>query len=327
MKAIHVQTDKEDRPLVWCETDEPFCGPQQVLVDIYATSLNRADLMQRAGHYPPPPGTPDILGLDMAGQIARVGEEVADWRAGDRVCALLAGGGYAERVAVPQQMLMPVPDSWSYEQAAAMPEVFLTAFVNLFMEASFQTGETVLMHGGASGVGTAAIQLIREASGRMIVTTSTEAKIARCSELGADLAINYKTEDFVARVQEFTAGEGVDVILDIVGADYLARNVSLLKLKGRLVLISTLGGSQAGLDLRMLMGRRLQLIGSVLRSRSLEEKVEIKEQFMARFWPLLEDGTIQPVIDSVYPIEQANEAHQRMAESKNIGKIILRVRP
>jgi len=327
MKAIHVQTDKKDRPLIWCETSEPICGPQQVLVDIYATSLNRADLMQRAGHYPAPRGAPDILGLDVAGQIARVGKEVTDWRVGDQVCALLSGGGYAERVAVPQQMLMSVPDGWSYEQAAAMPEVFLTAFVNLFMEASFQTGETVLMHGGASGVGTAAIQLIREAGGRMIVTAGTEAKIARCSELGADLAINYKTEDFVARVQEFTAREGVDVILDIVGADYLARNVSLLKSKGRLVLISTLGGSQAELDLRMLMGRRLRLIGSVLRSRSLEEKVEIRERFVARFWPLLEDGTIQPVIDSVYPIEQANEAHQRMAENRNIGKIILRVRP
>jgi putative PIG3 family NAD(P)H quinone oxidoreductase len=326
MKAIQVKTDKKDRPLVWCETDEPIYDPQQVLVDIYATSLNRADLMQRAGRYPSPPGAPDILGLDVAGRIAQLGKEVTGWRVGDRVCALLAGGGYAERVAVSQQMLMPVPDDWSYEEAAAMPEVFMTAFVNLFMEAAFQTGEIVLMHGGASGVGTAAIQLIREAGGCMIVTAGTEAKIARCSELGADLAINYRTEDFVAHVQEFTAGEGVDVILDIVGADYLARNVSLLKSKGRLVLISTLSGSTAQLDLRMLMGRRLKLIGSVLRSRSLEEKVEIKERFVARFWPLLEDGTIQPVIDSVYPIEEANEAHQRMAENQNIGKIILRVR-
>jgi NADPH:quinone reductase-like Zn-dependent oxidoreductase len=223
--------------------------------------------------------------------------------------------------------VLPIPAGVDPVEAAAFPEAWLTAWDALVLQMGLSAGETVLMHGGASGVGTAAIQLIREASGRMIVTTSTEAKIARCSQLGADLAINYKTEDFVACVQEFTAGEGVDVILDIVGADYLARNVSLLKLKGRLVLISTLGGSQAELDLRMLMGRRLQLIGSVLRSRSLEEKVEIKERFMARFWPLLEDGTIQPVIDSVYPIEQANEAHQRMAESKNIGKIILRVRP
>jgi tumor protein p53-inducible protein 3 len=326
MKAIQVKTDKKDRPLVWCETDEPIYDPQQVLVDIYATSLNRADLMQRAGRYPSLPGAPDILGLDVAGRITQLGKEVTGWRVGDRVCALLAGGGYAERVAVSQRMLMPVPDDWSYEQAAAIPEVFMTAFVNLFMEASFQTGEIVLMHGGASGVGTAAIQLIREAGGCMIVTAGTQAKIARCSELGADLAINYRTEDFVVRVKEFTSGEGVDVILDIVGADYLARNVSLLKSKGRLVLISTLGGSKAQLDLRMLMGRRLRLIGSVLRSRSLEEKVEIKKRFVARFWSLLEDGTIQPVIDSVYPIEEANEAHQRMAENQNIGKIVLRVR-
>jgi putative PIG3 family NAD(P)H quinone oxidoreductase len=326
VKAIHVQTEKKGRPLAWQETEDPICGPDEVLVDIHATALNRADLVQRAGHYPPPPGAPDILGLDMAGPIAQLGENVTGWQVGDRVCALLAGGGYAERVAVPHQMLMPIPGDWSYEQAAGLPEVFLTAFVNLFMEANFQAGETVLMHGGASGVGTAAIQLIREAGGRMIVTASSDAKITRCRELGADLAINYQQEGFVERVQAFTAGEGVDVIIDIVGAGYLERNLSLLKLKGRLVFISMLGGSQAEINLGALMGRRLQLIGSVLRSRSLAEKVVIKERFMDRFWPMLEDGTIQPVIDAVFPIEQANEAQQHMAENKNIGKIILKVR-
>lgn len=323
MKAIHVQTEKEGGALVWQETEDPICDAEEVLVDIHATSLNRADLMQRAGFYPPPPGASDILGLDMAGQITRVGDNVAGWQIGDRVCALLAGGGYAERVAVPHPMLMPIPAQWSYEQAAGMPEVFLTAFVNLFMEAGFQPGETVLMHGGASGVGTAAIQLVREAGGRMIVTASTDAKIARCQELGANLAINYKSEDFV---QAFTGGEGVDVIIDMVGAAYLERNLSLLKLKGRLVFISMLSGSQTDIDLGALMGRRLRLIGSVLRSRSLEEKVEIKERFMDRFGPLLEDGTIEPIIDSVYPIQEANQAHQHMAENKNIGKIILKVK-
>jgi tumor protein p53-inducible protein 3 len=326
MKAIHVQTDKEDRPLVWRETEDPVPSADEVLVDIHAASLNRADLMQRAGGYPPPPGAPEILGLDMAGQIASVGAEVTGWEVGDRVCALLAGGGYAERVAVSQQMLMPIPGTWSYEQAAGMPEVFLTAFVNLFMEAGLQPGETVLMHGGASGVGTAAIQLVREAGGRMIVTASSEAKITRCRELGADLVINYKKEDFVQRVQAFTGGEGVDVIIDMVGAAYLERNLSLLKLKGRLVLISTLSGAATKINLGALMGRRLRLIGSVLRSRSLEEKIEIKRRFMDRFWSQLENGSIEPIIDSVYPIEQAGAAHQYMAENRNIGKIILEVR-
>jgi tumor protein p53-inducible protein 3 len=326
MKAIHVQTDKEDRPLVWRETEDPVPSADEVLVDIHAASLNRADLMQRAGGYPPPPGAPEILGLDMAGQIASVGAEVTGWEVGDRVCALLAGGGYAERVTVSQQMLMPIPGTWSYEQAAGMPEVFLTAFVNLFMEAGLQPGETVLMHGGASGVGTAAIQLVREAGGRMIVTASSEAKITRCRELGADLAINYKKEDFVQRVQAFTGGEGVDVIIDMVGAAYLERNLSLLKLKGRLVFISTLSGATTEMNLGALMGRRLRLIGSVLRSRSLEEKVEIKRRFVDRFWSQLENGSIEPIIDSVYPIEQAGAAHQYMAENRNIGKIILKVR-
>ncbi len=326
MKAIHVQREKEGQPLVWQETDDPTCRSGEVLVDIHATSLNRADLMQRAGHYPPPAGASDILGLDMAGEVARLGDDVTGWAVGDRVCALLAGGGYAERVAVPHQMLMPIPNGWTFEQAAAIPEVFLTAFVNVFVEAAFQPGETVLMHGGASGVGTAAIQMVREAGGRMIVTASTEDKIARCTELGADLAINYKKDDFVERVRAFTGGEGVDVIIDMVGAAYLERNLSLLNLKGRLVFISTLSGGQVDIDLRALMGRRLRLIGSVLRSRSLNEKVAIKEQFMERFWPLVETGAIKPVIDSVFPIEEANQAHRRMAENKNIGKIILKVK-
>jgi len=326
MKAIHVQADQNGRPLVWQETADPTFGADEVLVDIHATALNRADLMQRAGGYPPPPGAPDILGLEMAGVIAETGAQVSGWQAGDRICALLPGGGYAERVAVPAKMLMPVPGGWSLEQAAGLPEVFLTAFVNIFMEAEFQPGQTVLVHGGASGVGTAAIQLVKAAGGTILVTASTAEKIARCRELGADRAIQYTEEDFVDRVNEFTDNAGVDIIMDMVGADYLARNLSLLKLKGRLVLISTLSGSQAEIDLRLLMGRRLRLIGSVLRSRALDEKIAIKERFVTQFWPALEDGAIQPEIDSVYPIEQANQAQQRMADNQNIGKIILRVR-
>lgn len=207
-----------------------------------------------------------------------------------------------------------------------MPEVFYTAYVNIFIEAQFQKGETVLIHGGASGVGTAAIQLVREADGRAIATAGSDEKIAYLAGLGADLAINYKKEDFAERVLAHTNGQGVDIILDNVGAAYLEQNVRLLKLKGRLVFIGTMSGSRTEVNIGALMGRRLRLIGSVLRPRSLAEKVEIKEKFMAHFWPLLLNGTIAPIIDSVYSIEQANEAHQRMAENKNIGKIILKVR-
>jgi putative PIG3 family NAD(P)H quinone oxidoreductase len=244
----------------------------------------------------------------------------------DRVCALVTGGGYAEQVNVPAALLMRVPDTWSDEQAAAIPEVFYTAYVNLFMEANLQKDETVLIHGAASGVGTAAIQLAREAGCRVIATAGSDEKIARCRELGAELAVNYKKEDFAERTLAHTNGQGVDVILDNVGAAYFERNVRLLRLKGRLVFIGTMSGSQAEINIGALMGRRLRLIGSVLRSRSLGEKVEIKERFMAQFWPLLLDGTIQPILDSVYPIEQANEAHHRMADNQNIGKIILKVR-
>ncbi|NJN97312.1 MAG: NAD(P)H-quinone oxidoreductase [Anaerolineales bacterium] len=326
MKAIAIQTDLEDRPLVWQDSPAPTYGDDEVLVDVYATALNRADLAQRAGNYPPPPGASPILGLEAAGRIAALGANVTGWQVGDRVCALITGGGYAEQVNIPAAMLMPIPDSWSFEQATAVPEVFYTAFVNIFMEAQLQKGETVLIHGGASGVGTAAIQLVRAAGGRAIVTAGSEEKIAYCAGLGAELAINYKKEDFAERVRVHTNSQGVDLILDNVGAAYLEQNVRLLKLKGRLVFIGTMSGSRAELNIGALMGRRLRLIGSVLRPRSLVEKVEIKENFMAQFWPLLLNGTIQPIIDSVYPIEQANEAHQRMAADKNIGKIILKVR-
>jgi putative PIG3 family NAD(P)H quinone oxidoreductase len=325
MNAIVVDASQADGPLVWRETVDPIWGSADVLVEVRATALNRADLMQAAGHYPPPPGASDILGLEMAGVIRGVGDRVSGWQVGDRVCALLPGGGYAELAAVPQQMLMPIPAHWDFIQAAALPEVFLTAFVNLYMEAALQPGETVLVHGGASGVGTAAIQLCRVSGNPIIVTAGADDKCQKCRELGAAAAINYRTEDWPAAVRSLTRDAGVDVIMDMVGANYLSQNLSLLKLKGRLVFISTLGGGRGEIDLRQLMGRRLRLIGSVLRSRSLAEKVEIKEQFMARFWPAIEDGAIAPVIDAVLPIQQANEAHALMAQNRNIGKIVLTV--
>ncbi|MEZ4865357.1 MAG: NAD(P)H-quinone oxidoreductase [Caldilineaceae bacterium] len=326
MQAITIDTTQADRPLRWTESPDPTYGPDEVLVQVHATALNRADLAQRAGHYPPPPGASEILGLEMAGAIAAVGANVQGWQVGDRVCALLPGGGYAEQVTVPQGMLMPIPAAWDYLTAAGLPEVYLTAFVNLFMEAALQPGETVLVHGGASGVGTAAIQLLKASGNPILVTAGTAEKCAACTELGADLAINYRETDFVEAVRTFTAGQGVDVIMDMVGADYLARNLGLLKLKGRLVFIATLSGAQSEIDLRLLMGKRLRLIGSVLRSRALAEKIAIKENFMARFWPQLEAGAIKPIVDTVYPIDQANAAQTQMAENQNIGKIVLRVR-
>lgn len=326
MKAILVDTTQPDRPLRWAETADPACAADEVLVDVRATALNRADLAQRAGHYPPPPGASEIIGLEMAGVINRLGANVKDWHIGDRVCALLPGGGYAEKAAVPKAMLMPIPSQWSFEQAAGLPEVYLTAFVNLYMEAQLQAGESVLVHGGASGVGTAAIQLLKASGNPVYVTAGSAEKCDACLSLGATAAINYKTEDWVARVKELTSGAGVDVILDMVGADYFAQNISLLKLRGRLVFIATLSGVKTELDIRQLMGRRLRVIGSVLRGRSLAEKIVIKENFMARFWPKVESGEIQPVIDSVYPIAEIEPAYERMATNQNIGKIILQIK-
>lgn len=326
MYAIHVLADQPDRPLVWQETADPTYGPDEVLVDIHATALNRADLLQRSGNYPPPPGAPDILGLEMAGVVAAVGSHVRAWRPGDRVCALLGGGGYAERVAVHQTQLMPVLPEWSFADAAALPEVYLTAFVNLFIEAHIKPGEIALVHGGASGVGTAAIQLLHHLGHRVIVTAGSDAKVEACRKLGADLAINYHQEDFAEQVRSFTQGQGVDVILDMVGKDYFDRNIDLLKTRGRLVFIATLSGAQVQLDIGRIMRKRVRLIGSVLRSRTLDEKQEIRDAFVNRCGRLMEQGRIKPVIDKVFPIQEANAAHAYMASNQNIGKIVLTVR-
>lgn len=325
MKAILVDSSTPERALRWEEVPDPVPGPGEVLVEVCATAVNRADLLQRAGTYPPPPGAPPYLGLEMAGVVAQAGEGVREWKRGDRVCALLAGGGYAEKVAVPQQLLVRLPEGWDFLKAAAFPEVFYTAFVNLFMEARLQPGEIALIHGGASGVGTAAIQLARQAGCRVVVTASTPAKRERCLELGAQLAIDYTERDFAEAVLERVGG--VDVVLDISGGAYLERNLKVLTLKGRLVLIALLGGPAASIDLGMVLRKRLRLIGSLLRSRSLKEKTEIVQKFAERFWPLIEEGRIAPVIDTVLPITRTAEAHQILAENRNIGKVVLAVRP
>ena len=324
MLAIQV-VDDEARTLVWKNVSDPVCGREEVLVDVCAAALNRADLLQRAGKYPPPSGASKILGLEIAGRISMLGDQVHDWKLDDRVCALLPGGGYAERAVVPAAMLMPIPEDWSYEQASSLPECFLTAFVNIYIEAGLESGEVILVHGGASGIGTAAIQLASVTGNPVIVTASSLEKVTACTNLGADLAINYRKHDFVEKVISYTNGDGVDVIMDIVAGSYMERNIKILKSKGRLVVISTLGGVRAEIDLGQLMRLRARIIGSVLRSRSMLEKIEIKQRFMDLFWPHIVSGKILPVIDSIYPIDQAMLAHQHMHDNRNIGKIVLKI--
>jgi putative PIG3 family NAD(P)H quinone oxidoreductase len=325
MKAIVVQGDGQNPVLDWQEVADVAYGRDEVLVAVKATAVNRADLMQARGAYPPPAGASEILGLEMAGVIEAVGADVADWQVGDRVCALLPGGGYAEKAAVPADMLMRLPDAWSFSQGTAVPEVWFTAFVNLFLEGDLKSGETVLIHAGASGVGTAAIQLAKTVGAAVFVTVGAPEKLRRCRELGADLSINYKEEDFLTAVQEATHGKGVDVILDPVGGSYLQRNVQALARFGRLVNIGLLGGAEGEMSVGLLLRNRLKLVGSTLRNRPLAEKIDITQQFSQRFWPSLAAGNLHPIIDSTFPIAAAQQAHAYVAANKNMGKVILLV--
>jgi tumor protein p53-inducible protein 3 len=294
--------------------------PHSLRIAVRATAVNRADLLQAAGHYPPPPGTTDVLGLECAGVVSEVGSAVSGWRVGDRAMALLAGGGYAEEVVVHHGSAMHVPSSLSDEEAAAMPEVFLTAFLNLFLLARVGEGESALIHGGGSGVGTAATTLLELAGVRVLVTAGSDEKCARCLAHGADVAINYKTEDFVEKAR------GVNVILDHIGARYLARDLEALATGGRVVIIGSMGGQrEASIDVGRLLGKRAQIIGSTLRSRSVEEKAGIVSAFTDRFGADLEAGRIRPVIHTVLPLERWAEAHELMASNGHFGKIVLRV--
>jgi putative PIG3 family NAD(P)H quinone oxidoreductase len=325
MRAVEVRQEDGKPVLSWGEAADPPYSPAEVLVAVRATAVNRADLAQARGHYPPPPGVTDIIGLEMAGEIVALGAQVQGWQVGDRVCALLAGGGYAEKAAVHHQMLLRLPDEWSFEQGAAVPEVWYTAFVNLFLEANLQPGEAALIHAGASGVGTAAIQLVREAGARIIATAGTAEKVAYCQQLGAEVAVNYKEQDFLAEVQAATNGAGVDVILDPVGASYLEKNLKALRPGGRLVLIGSLGGRAAEIDLGLVLGKSLKIIGSRLRPRPVAEKIEITRRFQEWAWPALIEGRMRPVIDRVFPIEAAQAAHEYVRQNQNIGKVILMV--
>lgn len=294
--------------------------PTHLRIANRATAVNRADLLQAAGHYPPPPGESEILGLECAGVVTEVGSNVAGWRAGDRAMALLGGGGYAPEAIVHAGSAMHVPDVLSDEEAAALPEVFLTAFLNLFLLAGVREGETALIHGGGSGVGTAATTLLKLANVRVVVTAGSDAKCARCLEHGADLAINYRQEDFVERAR------GANVILDHIGARYLPRDLDALATGGRIAIIGSMGGTrEASIDVVKLLGKRATIIGSTLRARPVEEKAEIVSAFLSRFGGDLTAGRIRPVIHTVMPAAQWEEAHRLMAASEHFGKIVLRI--
>ncbi len=309
----------------------PVLRSGEVLLQVRASALNRADLAQRAGHYPPPPGESEILGLEAAGVVVALGPAVAadampaGIALGSPACALLAGGGYAELVAVPAPMLMPVPASWSWAEAAALPEAALTAYLNLFMEAGLEAGETALIHAGASGVGTAAILQAKLAGCTVVATAGGPEKVAWCRRLGADLAIDRHQENFAAALK--AAGLRADVVLDPVGQAYLEDDLTVLNTGGRIVFIATLSGHRAELDIRQLMRRRARISGSTLRNRPLGEKVRIKQAFLGRFGPDLESGALKPLIDSSFALSEAAAAHDRMAANLNSGKIVLEVRP
>jgi len=307
------------------ERPDPMPGPGDVLIRVAAAGINRPDVLQRRGAYPPPPGASDIPGLEVAGTIAAIGDRVSDWRVGDRVCALVAGGGYASMCVAPAPQCLPVPTSLDLIAAAAIPETFFTVWTNVFDRGHLQPGETALFHGGTSGIGTTAIQLAVARGSTVYATAGSDEKCRACEALGAAKAINYRTQDFVQAIRELTNGRGVDVILDIMGGDYLPRNLAALATDGRVVQIGLLGGDSSTIDLRRVLGRRLTITGSTLRPRPVGEKGEIASALKREVWPLLERGTVKPIVHKVFPLAQASDAHRLMESSEHIGKIVLSV--
>ncbi len=326
VKAIIRTGDGGPEVLQLGEISSPNPTETQVLVDVHATALNRADMIQRRGGYPPPPGDSEVLGLEIAGTVSAVGRAVKGVAKGDRVFGLVGGGGYAEKAVIDYRMAMPMPDEWTFEQAAAVPEVFFTAGDNIFTQGSLSAGETILIHAGGSGVGTAGVQLSHHAGATVFVTAGTSEKIENCKALGAEEGINYKESDFVAEILRLTDGQGVDVVVDFIGATYLERNLSVLKTKGRLLQLGLISGSVTEINLNTVMRNRLQLIGSVLRTRSIDEKIGVTQNFMDRWLPELASGKIRPIIDTVFPLAAASDAHKYMEANRNFGKIILKVR-
>ncbi|PFG39374.1 putative PIG3 family NAD(P)H quinone oxidoreductase [Georgenia soli] len=320
MRAITVT---DDSALELTDVTDPRPGPGEVLLKVAAAGLNRADILQRAGHYPPPPGASDILGLEVSGTVAAVGEGVTGWKLGEQACALLAGGGYAELVAVPAGQLLPVPAGLDLVDAAALPEAACTAWSNLVGVAGLRAGETVLIHGGSGGVGSVAIQLASAVGARVLTTAGGPERTARCRELGADVAIDHRSEDVAAAVQEATDGRGADVILDVLGAGGLDQNVRSLATGGRLVVIGTQKGRKGEIDLGRLMTRRASLHATTLRARPLEEKAAIVADVRERVWPMLDDGRLRPVVADRLPLAEAARAHELLDSGNVFGKVLL----
>ena len=326
MHAVVISEPGGPEVLQWTEVPDPRPGPGEVVVEVAAAGVNRADLMQRQGHYPPPPGAPPYPGLECSGTGTALGDGVSGWQVGEQVCALLSGGGYAERVAVPAGQLLPVPAGVTLIEAAALPETACTVYSNVFLIAGLAAGQTLLVHGGGSGIGTMAIQLAKHAGARVAVTAGSRQKLDVCRALGADIMINYREEDFVDRLMAATDGHGADVILDIVGAAYLARNVAALAPDGRIANIGLQQGRRAELDLGALMAKRGAISSTSLRARPEEEKASIVAAVTENVWPAVAAGLIRPVIDTELPMQQAAQAHRIMADSTHTGKILLRAK-
>ncbi|MEU2352673.1 NAD(P)H-quinone oxidoreductase [Streptomyces misionensis] len=323
MHAITIPEPGGPEALVWDEVPDPVPGEGEVLVEVVAGAVNRADILQRQGFYDPPPGASPYPGLECSGRIAALGPGVSGWAVGDEVVALLAGGGYAEKVAVPAGQLLPVPEGVDLAQAAALPEVACTVWSNVFMVAHLRPGETLLVHGGSSGIGTMAIQLAKALGAKVAVTAGTKEKLERCAELGADILINYREQDFVAEIKEATGGAGADVILDNMGAKYLDRNIQALAANGRLAIIGMQGGAKAELNIGALLSKRAAVSATSLRARPLDEKAAIVAAVREHVWPLLAAGHVRPVVDRALPMPEAAQAHRVVEESGHIGKVLL----
>jgi putative PIG3 family NAD(P)H quinone oxidoreductase len=323
MRAVIASEPGGPEVLTVTELPDPQAGPGEVVIDVAATAVNRADTLQRQGKYPPPPGATDVLGLECSGTISAVGAGVDGWSVGDEVCALLAGGGYAERVVVPAGQVMPVPTGLDLVTAGALPEVACTVWSNVFMVAGLQKGETLLVHGGAGGIGNLAIQLASALGARVLTTAGTPEKLELCRSLGADVAIDYKEQDFVEEVKNATDGHGADVILDNMGAKYLDRNLSALATQGRLVIIGMQGGVKGELNIGKLLAKRGAVIATSLRARPVEEKAAICAGVVEHVWPLVADGSVRTLVHTTLPLSEAGEAHRIMESGDHTGKIIL----
>jgi len=323
MHAITIPEPGGPEALVWDEVPDPVAGEGEVLVEVVASAVNRADILQRQGFYDPPPGASPYPGLECAGRVAAIGPGVSGWAVGDEVCALLSGGGYAEKVAVPAGQLLPVPEGLDLRQAAALPEVACTVWSNVFMNSHLRPGETLLVHGGSSGIGTMAIQLAKAVGATVAVTAGTKEKLDHCAELGADILVNYREQDFVEEVGRATDGAGADVILDNMGAKYLDRNIRTLAVNGRLAIIGMQGGIKGELDIATLLGKRAAISATSLRARPLGEKAAIVAAVREHVWPLLASGHIRPVVDREIPMSDAATAHRVVEESGHVGKVLL----